>query len=174
MDKEKLAEKAKKEADVKAQMEQFKLNYRKPDKVKIGNKTVKIHRITGGPADYISMYAVRQVEFESMETTEMIAKMRPNLKLQYKILSLGLLNDPRLGGVLGFLKIAIFHPFYWRLLRWRYDASDIADALAHIVEKLGTFFFFQNTTLLKQMNTLRKKRTKEEAELLQAERESEK
>lgn len=175
MDKEKLLEQAKREADFKAKMEQLKINYNIPERVELASgKTVKIHRITGAPLDFISKYVVHQVEFETTETAEIIAKMRPNLKLQYKAISIAILNNPAWGGWKGFLNIKLSHWFHWRLLRWKYDPSEMQDILSVVIEKMGVSFFFQNTTLLKQMDSLKKKRTKTEVELLQAERESEK
>lgn len=166
MDREELLKKAQKEADPKAQMEQFKLMYRQPDEVELRGKIIRVYPIVGAPQDLVSLYSVEQVEVETDQIAEAIAKIRPNLKLQYKAASIGILNDPSWGGWKGLLKIKLFHGIHWRIMRWKYDPSDIADLMAAVINKLGISFFFQNMALMKEMNTLKRKRTKEEVELL--------
>ena len=161
------------EASPEAQLEQLRIGQSIAVKVALPNgKVVKIRPITGAVADRMSGYLVRQVEINEADTAELIAKQNPNLKLQCKAISLAILNDGR--GLLGWFKVNFVHWIHWRKIFWTYTSGDISAVLVYIVEKLNLVFFYQNSGLTKGINTLRKKMTKEEVKLSQAEQELEK
>jgi hypothetical protein len=163
-----------KEVSAEAQLEQLRVSQDKSSVIKLGNKSIKIRPITCAVADRMSGYLVRQVEISEPTTAELVAKQRPNLKLQCKAVALAILNDGRMNGWFGWLKVNLLHWIIWRKVFRTMSSSDISKIFTHIVEKLQLIFFYQNTALTKGMNTLTKRKTKEEVELLQAEQESEK
>lgn len=163
-----------KEASPDAQLEQIKLAYGRPSKVEVLGKKIKIRPITSAAMDIMSSYLVKQVEINVAETAELIAKQKPNLKLQCKAISVALLSDSRLNGFAGWFKVSFMHWFHWRKIFWSYSSGEIGIVLSKIVEQMNLVFFYQNMGLTKGLNSLQKKRTKAEAESLQAELESEK
>ena len=161
------------EADQNSQLEQLRIAYNKHVVVEIGKKKYKFKPITNKCLDLMSGYYTQQSDVSQEDgTAGLIVKLKPNIKLQCKAMSIAILNDPRF--IMGWLKVNLFHFFHWRVLMYIHTADDILTATSHIIEKLGLSSFFFATVSTKGMNSLKKKMTKEEAELSQAEQESEK
>ena len=159
----------------KLHREQIRVAYNEPSELEINGKTFKVRPITGAVADKMSGYIVKQVDVNTPpQGPELIAKQSPNAKLQAKAVTLALLNDPRWGGFLGWLKVNLFFRVYWRKIFWSFSPNDISMVLNHIIDKLGLVFFFENMISTKGLNTLEKKMTKKEVESLSVEQESEK
>jgi hypothetical protein len=151
------AELVKQRKEAKAAMEQYRIKHNIPDVISVGAKTVTLFPILGYSLDRISSYLVRQAPIGTDDPAELIAKAKQNNAFQYKAISIAILNDPRLNGLMGFFKIFLFHGIHWRLCRIKYSMCDISQVLEHLVEKLGLFFFFQNTQLTRELSTLKKK-----------------
>lgn len=156
------------EADQKAQLEQARIIFKEP--YYIGK--YKIPPITCRHSALIGKYAVKQVQMESITTPNLIAAARKNLKLQCKAVSVALLSDSRLLGIAGRIKMLLFFPLHWRILYGKLDSSDVNELFMAMVEKQGNLFFFASMNLVMEMNSLKKKKTKEEVQLLQAEQKS--
>jgi hypothetical protein len=139
-----------------AAQEQVRIKYDKPVTIIAGKNRIKIRPIVGGALDKMSEYYTQQVEISrEVSTPELIVKLKPNAKLQYKAMSVAILNDPR--WVIGLFKIYTIHWLHWRILRWKYNQAEVMDVTAHIIEKMGLIFFFQNTALTFGLNSLKKK-----------------
>jgi len=154
-----------------AQLEQLRISQSGVSVVDLGDRKVKLRPITSAVSDRMSGYLVRQVDLSTSETPELIAKQKPNLKLQCKAVALAILNDNRMRGFFGWFKVNFLHWIYWRKIFWTYTSGDIFKVLTSLVEKLNLVFFYQNIALTKGMNSLERKKTKEEVRLSQAEQE---
>lgn len=161
------------EADASGQLEQMRIAYNKPVYLELGNRKYKFRPITNKCLDLISEYYTKQEEVSQEDgTAGLIVKLKPNIKLQCKAFSIAILNDPRF--LMGWIKVNLFHRFHWRILMYRHNVDEMLQATSHIIEKLSLTSFFFLTVSTKGMNSLKKKKTKEEVELLRAEQESEK
>lgn len=163
-----------KEAEVKAQLEQDRVIFSEPIYVPIGNKNIEIRPLTLASSVRVSKYSVMQDDFGGGEPTNpnIVAIARKNMKMQAKAVSIAILNDNRLYGLMGVLKRTLFFWIHWRIVMNRFDSATLNAIFMAMVEKFGGSFFFQNMALVKNLNILTKKKTKEEAKQLQAEQKS--
>jgi hypothetical protein len=144
-----------KEKEYRAQMDQMRISYNEKTVIKAGNKRVTVYPLVGAALDYMSKYYTQQKSIEDKNTAGLIVALIPNLKLQYKALSIAILNNPN--WIVGWLKIKLFHGIHWRILRWKYNTLEMQDITVYAIEKMGLGFFFQSTVLTSGINTLKKK-----------------
>ena len=168
-------EKIFKEASYEAQMEQARIIFSEPYEIEVGGKILKIRPLTSSSQVKISEHAIRQTvpEDDDANKPNLIALTRKNLKHQCKAVALALLNDNRGYGTFGLIKRFFLFGIKWRLIYNSWDNSQINQAFFGIVEKYGLEFFFLNLKLLSEMNSMKKKKTKEEVQSSQAEQKSE-
>lgn len=164
------------EADYKAQMEQVGIIFDEPIYIEHGNKHIEIRPLTPRTQVKISKYAIRQVPVEDVKSItkpDLMALAAKNLNFQAKIASLAILNDNRLYGFWGKFKRWFFFNIHWRMIMESSDNNLLNKIFVAVVEKYGLDFFFQNMVLVKSMNVMRKKMTKEEVESSLTEQKSE-
>jgi len=168
--KEKEKTEAYKDASMEAQMEQYRILANQAETVFLDDgRSFGLRPMVNYVAAKISGLIIRQVPIETNETAEIIAKMKPNLKLQSKVISLAILNDARWHGFAGILKRLFFYWIHWRIIDKTFSSADISIMIKVIIEKIHPVFFYQNMAYLKGINTMKKKMTKAEVKLLQAE-----
>ena len=155
------------QAKAMAEWEQYCINYNKKREVKFKNhKSIYLYPIANGINDKMSSYYTKQMTVVPEDgTAGMIVKLKPNSKLQCKAASLAILNNPN--WIIGLTKIFFFHWIHWRIVSLKYNPQELLDITTFLIEKMGLQFFFQNTRLTCQMNSLKKKITKTEMMKLQ-------
>lgn len=155
-----------KQPSAEAQRKQYELSNDKPFVVKIaGGRKFRCRYLKEWTAGKISYLIVQRDPNPKAEAKEMIALMAKNNTIASKCVSLLILEKP--------WKIRLFHWYFWRWIYRRSVARELSEALLVVYEALDLQFFFQNMTLIVEMNTLKKRMTKTELKQLSAELQSE-
>jgi hypothetical protein len=150
----------------KAQRKQYEISKDIPFVVSVaGGKKFKCRYLKEWTAGKISYLIVQRDPNPKAEAKEMIALMAKNNTISSKCVSLLILEKP--------WKIRLFHWYFWRWIYRRSVARELSEALLVVYEALDLQFFFQNMTLIVEMNTLKKRMTKTELKQLSAELQSE-
>lgn len=130
------------------------------------DEPAKVGKYTIYPLAHIAMskigkYATAQQEIVNDEgIAGIIVRFNPNLKLQCKMVSIAILNNPN--WLWGFIRIHLFHWIHWRILRYKLNSAQVADIFEFIVEKLGLLFFSRVTSITRNINPLKKKTPEQE------------
>lgn len=146
-----------KEASLQAQKKQGEILLNTPTKIKVGNTTYKVGFMTKYANWRISGYLVGQKIADSSLATN-IGLMKESEKLHCKAIACALLRK--------YWKIKLFEWIYWRIIMIRHTEKEGNELLSAIVEKMDVGFFFQTTKTVENLNSLMKKMTKTEAQLL--------
>lgn len=158
----------KKEANPQAQQEQFEIDNDIPFAIILGAKKYKVKRLKNWTADRISYEIAKKngtLVSEGDDISDILNSMKASGDLCSKVISLAILGS--------WWKIKLFHPIFWRYISRATTQSDQHRALSAVIDKLELRFFFLNMILLENMNQLRMKLARMEAQQYQAELESE-
>lgn len=149
-----------------AQLRQHEIANDIPFMVTLGKKTYPCRYLKEWTSGKIS-YLIADVDPEpKADAKEMIALMAKRNTLASKCVSMLILGS--------YWKIKLFHWYFWRSIYRNNTGRELTEALTTVYEALDLSFFFQNSILLDQMNTLRKRLTKTELKQLSQELQSEK
>jgi hypothetical protein len=148
----------------KAQLLQSNIRYDRPFAVQLGRRTYHCRYLKEWVSGRISYLIADSEPNPEADAREMLRLMRKNNTKTSKCVSLLILGS--------FWKIILFHWLFWRLIYIRRTGRELNEALVTVYEAMDLSFFFQNTVLLDQMNTLRKRMTKTELKQLSQELQS--
>lgn len=148
-----------------AQKKQYEIREDIPFIVTVGKKQFKCRYLKEWTAGKISYLIVQRDPNPKASTKEMVALMSKNNTISSKCVSLLILEKP--------WKVRFFHWYLWRWIYKHSTARELSAALMTVYEALDLSFFFQNMTLIAEMNTLKKRLTKTELKQLSAELQSE-
>jgi len=154
-----------KQPSAAAQKKQYDIQNDTPFDVPVGKKVYKCRYTKDWTSHRISIEIVNASPNPIASVSEMVNLMSTQITLQSKVLSLLILEKP--------WKIRLFHWYFWRKLYRTTGSRDKSDALLKVYEALDLGFFFQNTQLIVEMNTLKKRMTKTELKQLSQELQSE-
>lgn len=158
----------KKEVNPQAQQEQFEIDNDIPFVVILGSQKYRVRRLKDWTANRISYEIAKKngtLVSEGDDICAILNSMKSSGDLCSKIISLAVLGS--------WWKIKLFHPIFWRYISRIATQSDLNKSLSTIIDKLELRFFFLNMILLENMNQLRMKLARMEAQQYQAELESE-
>lgn len=150
-----------------AQLKQHEISNDIPFTVTVaGGKVFNCRYLKEWTAGKISYLITQRDPNPKADSKEMIALMAKNNTIASKCVSMLILEKP--------WKVKLFHWYFWRWIYRKSIASEMSEALLTVYKALDLQFFFQNMTLIVEMNTLKKRMTKTELKQLSAELQSEK
>jgi len=149
-----------------AQLKQAAIRYDRPFPVTLGKKTYHCRYLKEWVSGQISYLIADSEPNPKADAKEMIKLMAKKNTTPSKAISLLILGS--------YWKVKLFHWYFWRSIYRNHTGRELSEALTQVYEALDLSFFFQNTILLDQMNTLKKRMTKIELKQLSAELQSEK
>ena len=152
-------------ASAKAQRKQYEIANDVPFEITLNGKIYKCRYLKEWTAGKISYLIAQREPNPEADVAQMIELMKKNNTLASKCVALMILEKP--------WKISLFYPYFWRKIYRTCTARELTGALTTVYEALDLSFFFQNTILTDQMNTLKMKLTKMELKQLSAELQSE-
>lgn len=144
------------------EQKQYELAHDIPFVLKMGKHTYTCHYTKEWVSARISYAIAKCVPNPKADVSELIKLMSRNNTLPSRCVAYLLLGS--------WWKIIAFHWLYWRILYVRHTSFEIHQGLNAVFNAVDVGFFFQNMILLDQMNTLKKRMSKEELEQLYQER----
>jgi hypothetical protein len=149
-----------------AQLLQSNIRYDRPFSVVLGKRTYHCRYLKEWVSGQISYLIADSEPNPQADAKEMLKLMRKNNTKHSKCISYLILGS--------FIKIILFHWLFWRLIYIKRTGRELNEALITVYEALDLSFFFQNSILLNQMNSLKKRMTRTELKQLSQELLSEK
>jgi hypothetical protein len=146
------------------QLKQHEIRYDVPFEVYLGSKKYHCRYLKEWVSGQISYLIAKCDPTQSAEVKDVINLMVNRNTLSAKCISMLILGS--------YWKIKLFHWYFWRYIYRNYSSRELTNALTQVYEALDLSFFFQNSILLDQMNTLRRRMTKTELKQLSQELQS--
>lgn len=155
------------EASPEAQKQQYEIDQDQPFKVRLGKRIYKVRYMKDWVGKRLSYEIAKKNTFLSTDgdNIKQLEAIREVGSLPAKILSIAILNS--------WIKIKIFHWFFWRYISLTCTQSDINKAIKTIGSALELDVFFYNIVSIENLNLLRMKLTQVEAQQYHQELQSE-
>ncbi|MFR9165952.1 MAG: hypothetical protein ACLVKO_06950 [Dysgonomonas sp.] len=151
------------DANAEMQKKQYEIDNDMPFSLKLGKHTYKVPYLKDWVGNRISYEIAKKNEVlaEDNDPKAVIHSMKVTGDLPAKVISLAILGS--------WIKIKLFHWFFWRYITVTTTKSEQKLALEQIVDSLELSVFFYNIISIENMNQLKMKLTKVEASQYRAE-----